>query len=47
MLWLSELQKKINEAAEEMQHIAHDTEHQEHRQHQIDLRREGPNNEDM
>jgi hypothetical protein len=47
MLWLSELQKKINEAAEEMQHIAHDTEHQEHRQHQTDLRREGPNNEDM
>jgi hypothetical protein len=27
MLWLSELQKKIDEAAEEMQHIAHDTEH--------------------
>jgi hypothetical protein len=27
MLHLSEFQKKINEVAEEMQHITHDTEH--------------------
>jgi hypothetical protein len=47
MLWLSQLQKKIDEAAEEMRHIAHDTEHQEYRQHQRDLRQEGPNHEDM
>jgi hypothetical protein len=30
-----------------MRHIAHDTEHQEYRQHQRDLRQKGPNNEDM
>jgi hypothetical protein len=37
-LRLSELQKKIDEAAEEMQHITHDTEHQEYRHYQRDLR---------
>jgi hypothetical protein len=47
MLRLSELKKKIDEAAEEMRHILHDTEHQEYRQHQKDLRQEGPNHEDM
>jgi hypothetical protein len=47
MIRLSELQKKIDEAAEEMRHIAHDTEHQEYRQHQRDVRQEGHNHEDM
>jgi hypothetical protein len=47
MLRLSELQKKINEAVEEMQHIAHDTEHQENRQHQRNLRQKDPNHEYM
>jgi hypothetical protein len=47
MLRLSELQKKIDEAAEEMRHIAHDTKHQEYWQHQRDLRQVGLNNEDM
>ena len=47
MLWLSELQKKIDEAAEEMRHIAHDTEHQEYRRHQRDVWQEGHNHEDM
>ena len=46
MLRLSELQNKIDEAAEEMRHIAHDTEHQEYWQHQTDLQHEGPNHED-
>jgi hypothetical protein len=47
MLWLSELQKKIDEAAKEMRHIVRDTEHQEYRQLQKDLQQEGPNHEDM
>jgi hypothetical protein len=47
LLQLSELQKKINEAAEEMRHIAHDTEHQEYHPRQRDLRQEGPNHEDL
>jgi hypothetical protein len=47
MLRLPELQKKIDEAAEEMWHIVHDIEHQEYQQHQRDLQQEGPNNEDM
>jgi hypothetical protein len=47
MLQLSELQKKIDKAAEEMRHIAHDTEKQEYRQHQRDLRQEDPKHEDM
>ena len=37
MIRLFELQKKIDKIAEEMRHIAHDTEHQEYRQHQRDL----------
>jgi hypothetical protein len=40
MLRLAELQKKIDEAAEEMRHIAQDTE-QEHRPQQRDLCQEG------
>jgi hypothetical protein len=41
------VQNKIDKAAEEMRHIAHDTEHQEYWQHQRDLQQEGPNHEDM
>jgi hypothetical protein len=47
MFRLSELQKKIDEAPEEMRHITHDPEHQEYRQHQRDHHQEGPKNEDM
>jgi hypothetical protein len=43
---LSELQKKIDEVAEEMRHIAQDTE-QGHRPQQRDLCQEGPNHDDM
>jgi hypothetical protein len=46
MLRLFELQKKIDEAAEEMRHIAQDTE-QGYRPQQRDLRQEGPNREDL
>jgi hypothetical protein len=46
MLRLSELQKKIDEAAVEMHHIAQDTE-QGYRPQQRDLRQEGPSHEDM
>jgi hypothetical protein len=38
MLRLSELQKKIDNAAKEMHHIAQDIEHQEYQQHRRDLR---------
>jgi hypothetical protein len=41
MLRLYELKKKINKAAEEMRHIAQDTEQQGYRPHQRDLRHEG------
>jgi hypothetical protein len=47
MLQLSVLQKKIDEAAEEMNHIAHDNEHQEHRQHQRHIWQEAHNYENM
>jgi hypothetical protein len=47
MLRLSELQKKIDKAVEEMQKISHETEQQGYHQHQKDLRHEGPNHEDM
>ena len=43
---MSELQKKIDEVAEEMRHIAQDTE-QGYRPQQRDLRQEGPNREDL
>jgi hypothetical protein len=46
MLHLSELQKKIDEAAEEMRHIAQDID-QGHRPQQRDLRQEGPSHDDM
>jgi hypothetical protein len=41
MLRLYELKKKINKAAEEMRHIAQDTEQQGYGPHQRDLRHEG------
>jgi hypothetical protein len=44
---LSKLQKKIDEAGEEMRHIAQDTEQQGYRPHQRDLQQEGPSHEDM
>jgi hypothetical protein len=47
ILQLSKLQKKIGEAAEEMRHIALDTEQQGYRLHERDLRQEGPSHEDM
>jgi hypothetical protein len=47
MLWLSELQKKIGDATEEMQNILHNTERQEYHQNHKDLRHEGQNHEDM
>jgi hypothetical protein len=46
MLWLAELQKKIDEAAEEIQHITQDTD-QGHKPQQRDLRQEGPNHDDI
>jgi hypothetical protein len=46
MLRLAQLQKKIDEAAQEMRHIAQDTE-QGHKPQQRDLRQEGPNHDDM
>jgi hypothetical protein len=46
MLRLAELQKKIDEAAEEMRHIGQDNE-QGHRPQQRDLRQEGPSHDDM
>jgi hypothetical protein len=46
MLRMAELQKKIDEAAEEMRHIAQDTE-QGHRPQQRDLRQEGHNHDDV
>jgi hypothetical protein len=42
MLWLSKLQKKIDEAAKKMRHIAQDAE-QGYRPQQRDLRQEGHN----
>jgi hypothetical protein len=47
MFGLSELQKNIDDATEEMWNISHDTERQEHHQNQKDLRHEGQNHEDM
>jgi hypothetical protein len=47
MLRLSELQKKIDEATEEMRNISHGTERQGYRQNQKGLRQEGQNHEDM
>jgi hypothetical protein len=46
MLPLAELQKKIDEAAEEMRHIAQDTE-QGHKPQQRDHRQECPIHDDM
>jgi hypothetical protein len=46
MLRLSELQKKIDEAVEEMRHIAQDTE-QGHKPQQRDLPQEGPSHDDI
>jgi hypothetical protein len=46
MLRLAELQKKVDEAVEEMRHTAQDTE-QGHKPQQRDLRQEGPNHDSM
>ena len=46
MLRLAELQKKIDEVAKEMRHIAQDNE-QGHKPQQRDLRQVGPNHDDM
>jgi hypothetical protein len=46
MLRLAELQKKIDEVAEEMRHIAQDNE-QGHKPQQRDLRQEGPSCDDI
>jgi hypothetical protein len=46
MLRLAELQKKINEVAEEMRHIAQDTD-QGHQPQQKDLRQEGPSHDNI
>jgi hypothetical protein len=43
---MAELQKKIDEAAEEMRHIAQDTE-QGHRPQQRDLRQQGHSHDDV
>jgi hypothetical protein len=45
MLWLTELQKKIDEAAEEMHHITQDNE-QGRRPQQRELRQESPSYHD-
>ena len=45
MLWLTELQKKIDEAAEEMHHITQDNE-QGRRPQQRELRQESPSYDD-
>jgi hypothetical protein len=46
MLQLAELQKKIDEAAEEMWHITQDNE-QGHKPQQRDLRQESPSHDDI
>ena len=46
MLWLSELQKKIDDAAEEMRHITQDNE-QRRRPQQRELRQESPSYDDV
>jgi hypothetical protein len=46
ILRLAELQKKTDEAAEEMRHIAQDTK-QGHKPQQRDHRQEGPSHDDM
>jgi hypothetical protein len=46
MLRLSELQKKIDEAAKEMRHIAQDNE-QGHKPQQGGLHQEGPSHDDI
>jgi hypothetical protein len=45
MLWLAELQKKIDKATEEMRHITQDNE-QGRRPQQIELRQEIPSYDD-
>jgi hypothetical protein len=45
MLWLAELQKKIDEAAEEMRHITQDEQGQ--RAQQRELRQESPSYDDV
>jgi hypothetical protein len=47
MLWLSELQKKNDDATEEMWNILQDIDHQEYHQNQKDLQHQGQNHEDM
>jgi hypothetical protein len=44
MLWLADLQKKIDEAAEEMHHLTQDD--QDRRPQHRELRQESPFNED-
>ena len=44
MLWLADLQKKINEAAEEMRHLTE--EDQDRRPHHMELRQENSYNDD-
>jgi hypothetical protein len=44
MLWLADLQRKIDEAAEEMRHLTQDD--QDRRPQQRELRQESPINED-
>jgi hypothetical protein len=46
MLWLSELQKQIIEASEQMCNIAQHTEQPEHHHHHRDFRHEGHNHDD-
>jgi nicotinamide mononucleotide adenylyltransferase len=46
MLWLAELQKKIDEAAEEMRHITQDNE-QGHKPQQRDIRQESHSHDDI
>ena len=46
MIWLSELQKKIDEAVEEMRHITQDNE-QGRRPQQRELRQERPSYDDV
>jgi hypothetical protein len=47
MLRLSQLQKKIDEATEEMFNIAQDVEHQDHQHDHRDLRHEGHNHDNL
>jgi hypothetical protein len=47
MLWLSELQNKIDDTTEQMCNIAPDTKQQEHQLNHRDLRHEGHNHDDL